>query len=237
MEFKREFLKKENGKRYMFTFNKSDEITVGITVLSGRKTPISSHYNGQYKLDSTGEVIVLQDSQIVALLADFDADFVLEDTSLNAVKVLNEEGDVDLAYINYGEGLLNVGTAVYDDPNGDVIFADGAIFMGRWKINLVSGLVDSTEEVEAEVDTDAVSKAGLVFDGKKITVYVKGSPKLVFVVGTVLYSSSDLDTVIKKDGVYTANEVYFITVVKGSVTAVSKRDPRIEGEDPVTTKK
>ena len=231
MEFKRAYLEKENGKKYMFTFNKTDDIAVGTVVLSGIKRPISSHYNGQYKL-TTGEVIVLQDSQIVAMLADFDSEFSLEDSSLNPVQVLNEEGAVDIVYIAYGEGLSNIDTAVFDDPAGEAVFADGAVFMGRWKINIVGGLVDSTEEVvneptEGEGEGGRSSKVELFINGAKTEGFIKGTPKLILVVGTVVYADEELGKTLR-DGIYLARDIYLVTIKGGAVHDLAKQKPVVE---------
>lgn len=235
--YKMIFFEKENGKKYVFTFNADAEILAGTTVLSGLKRPISSHYNGQYKAVNTGEVIVLQDSQIVAVLADFDPDFTLVDAGLNPVQVVNAAGEADIVYIAAGEGLLNIGTEVFDDPAGTQAFANAIIVMGKWAITVAGGVVAGAEQIETEPEEPVMTEAILFTLPKeedekveKILVFVEGSPKLLTIVGTEIWMDKDKTTALK-DGIFSLKDVYFITMDKGVVADVNKevKDPKTKG--------
>lgn len=228
------FFEKENGKKYVFTFNADAEILAGTTVLSGLKRPISSHYNGQYKAVNTGEVIVLQDSQIVAVLEDFDPNFTLVDAGLNPIQVVNAAGEADIVYVAAGEGLLNIGTEVFDDPAGTLAFADAVITMGKWAITVAGGVVAGAEQVETDPE-DAVMTEVVLFTipkeegGKvdKVLVFVEGSAKLLKIVGTEVWMDKDKKVALK-DGIFSLKDVYFITMKNGVVADVNKevKDPR-----------
>lgn len=228
MTYKGIFFEREDGKRYIFTFNAQDDLVAGTTVLSGRKRPISASYNGQYKASATGEVIVLQDSQIVAVLEDFDADFELIDAGLNPIQVKDMDGNADLVYVADGEGLLNIGTEVFDDPAGMMPFADAMVTMGNWKITFEGGVVMAAEQVEPDPEDDKLSELVILAvdeegkpTGDKVLAYVKGSAKLILVVGTPVYADKAMKDMVK-DGIYTIKETYFISIKKGVVADVNK---------------
>jgi len=225
------FFEKENGKKYVFTFNADAEILAGTTVLSGLKRPISSHYNGQYKAVKTGEVIVLQDSQIVAVLEDFDPNFTLVDANLNPIQVVNGAGEADIVYVAAGEGLLNIGTEVFDDPAGTLAFADAVVTMGKWAITVADGVVAGAEQVEAEPEEAVMTKVLIATtpkeEGGKVLSFVEGSPKLIVIIGTEVWMDKEKKAALK-DGVYSVKEIYFITIKNGVVADVNKevKDPR-----------
>ncbi len=232
--YKMIFFEKENGKKHVFTFNADAEILAGTTVLSGLKRPISSHYNGQYKAVGTGEVIVLQDSQIIAVLTDFDPNFTLVDAGLHPIQVVNAAGEADVIYIKEGEGLLNIGTEVFDDPAGTMIFADAVITMVKWAITVAGGVVAGVEQIETQPEEAVMTETSLFTlpneEGGKIEeiqVFVEGSPKLLAVVGTEVWMDIDKAKALR-DGTFSFRDIYFITTVRGVVA-----DVNTETKDPV----
>lgn len=198
----RNYLTGTNNRRYLFSTADGELITeVGTNTFSLRGGIVSSHYNGQYRYDATGEVIVLRDSTIAAVLPDFDPDFTVADCDLQDVKVKKENGDYKLLFMEAGGGILNEGTELFEDPCGTVAAADAVYYLGKYMLTIAGGLVASVEvappndpngDLEEAVVRVVSDKTKVGSDDvndyeRKVIVYVAENPKNLTQVGTKVW--------------------------------------------------
>ncbi|MDG1949440.1 MAG: hypothetical protein P8J32_01295 [bacterium] len=228
----RYFLTAADGRRFLLSTADDEIITeVGTSIFSLRGRPISSYYDRQYKLDSTGEVIVVKNATTVAVLADFDPDFEIgAECDLQDVLVKDADGQNRLLFMEAGGGILNVGTEVFEDPCGNTAAADGVYFLGRYELTVSEGAVAAVEESETDDPTGAlvayVVMTTITEKETKAKVFVKKKTDIIEKGAEVFADSKGEKLTDLKE--YTFKD-YVVTLEKGKISDVSKgdiKDPR-----------
>jgi len=229
------YLQGDDGIKFLLSTADDAVITeVGTNILSLRGNPLSAHYDRQYKVlaSAEDEVIVVKNSSVVAVLPDFDPDFVLGDEcDLQDVLVENADLEKVLLYIAPGTGILNEGVEVFKDPCGNAAAADGIYYAYKFVLTVAGGVVTKVQEATTD-DPNGELNDVILFSVKektgkliKVRVYVTERADLL-TKGATIFDDPKGETPTKNTNLKFKD--YNITLDKGVVVAVAQgdKDPR-----------
>lgn len=215
----RYYLKNKAGKTYMF-LSPGPITEVGAEIFTSLGTPLSTFYNGQYRLSSTDEVLTIHNSEVIKVAEDFDINYNSLDWP-NLQKVLVTSDTDRILFIRPGTSILSEGSEVWFNASGTLV-AHGEFMHGKYLIKINSGKV--TEAYIPEVAAPELNAYQVIADNGngpfKALVFTKTSEHLI-TTGVTIYADQ-LGTTATQIHSYVLKSTYKVELVNGVIVNVSK---------------